>query len=160
MFGKVKVRIEVDGVKVYEHMRFDDLTEIEVGVDSAQYDLEEYRLPPIIRKILKTTKLTEVFQVRTKRIDKLKSYFKDPNGVFDADVLSKFKDEVVFTVNLVAFEQKDYLFKLLIHEKFERLTFLKGIATDFFKQSHFNKALKVYSKVLSLYRTKDAKNNF
>jgi hypothetical protein len=38
----VKVRIEVDGVNVFEHPRFDDLSEIEVGVDSAKYDLEEY----------------------------------------------------------------------------------------------------------------------
>jgi hypothetical protein len=38
----VKARIEVDGVTVFEHPRFDDLTEIEVGVDSAKYDLEEY----------------------------------------------------------------------------------------------------------------------
>lgn len=38
----IKARIEVDGVTVFEHPRFDDLTEIEVGVDSAKYDLEEY----------------------------------------------------------------------------------------------------------------------
>jgi hypothetical protein len=35
-----------------------------VGVDSQKYDLEDYTLPPVIRKILKTTKLTETFQVR------------------------------------------------------------------------------------------------
>lgn len=38
----VKARIKVDGVTVFEHPRFDDLSEIEVGIDSAKYDLEEY----------------------------------------------------------------------------------------------------------------------
>jgi hypothetical protein len=57
----VKVRIEVDGVNVFEHPRFDDLSEIEVGVDSAKYDLEEYQVPPVLRKVLKSSKLNEVF---------------------------------------------------------------------------------------------------
>jgi hypothetical protein len=70
-------------VQVFEHPRFDDLSEIEVGVDSAKYDMEEYHLPPVIRKILKTTKMNEVFQVRTTRKDKLIPYFTDPSGVFN-----------------------------------------------------------------------------
>jgi hypothetical protein len=57
----VKVRIEVDGVNVFEHPQFDDLSEIEVGVDSAKYDLEEYQVPPVLRKVLKSSKLNEVF---------------------------------------------------------------------------------------------------
>ncbi len=68
--------------------------------------------------------------------------------------------EVVITINLVAFEQKDYLFKLTIEEKLQRLTFLKRLATDLFKQSNYHKALKLYGKVHSYFRTKDAKNNF
>lgn len=37
---------------------------------------------------------------------------------------------------------------------------MKGIATDLFKKGNFLKALKVYGKVHSYFRTKDAKNNF
>lgn len=37
---------------------------------------------------------------------------------------------------------------------------MKGIATDLFKKGNFAKALKVYGKVHSYFRTKDAKNNF
>jgi hypothetical protein len=51
----------VDGINVFEHPRFDDLSEIEVGVDSAKYDLEEYQVPPVLRKVLKSSKLNEVF---------------------------------------------------------------------------------------------------
>ena len=53
--------MEVDGVVVFEHPRMDDLSQIEVGVDSQKYDLEEYYLPPVLRKVLKTTKETEKF---------------------------------------------------------------------------------------------------
>ena len=37
---------------------------------------------------------------------------------------------------------------------------MKGVATDFFKSGNLRKAEKVYGKVHSYYRTKDAKNNF
>ncbi len=60
----------------------------------------------------------------------------------------------------MAFEQKDYLFKLLIGEKYERLKFMKEVATEFFKMGNMRKAEKVYGKVHSYFRTKDAKNNF
>ena len=113
----VKVRIQIDGQVKFEHPRFDDLSEIEVGVDVAKYDMEEYQVPPVITKLLKTTKMNEVFQIRTTRKDKALSYFKDSNNIFDNDLISSFKNEVVFTVCLVAFEQKDFLFKLPIAEK-------------------------------------------
>jgi len=59
----------------------DDLSQIEVGVDSQKYDLELYTLPPVVRKILKTTKLTETFQVRIVRsgrgMGKVVPYFEE-----------------------------------------------------------------------------------
>ena len=78
----MKVKISVDGTQVFEHPRFEDLDEIEVGKDAALYDLEKYQLPPLIRKILKTTKLQEIFEVRCKRKDKVLTAFEDPNGIF------------------------------------------------------------------------------
>jgi hypothetical protein len=98
------VKIEVDAVTVFEHPRFNELDNIEVGTDAAQYDLEKYFLPPVIRKILKTTKTQEVFQVTSTRKDKVAPYFEDPNGIFKKEVLENFKKSVIFTVNLIAFE--------------------------------------------------------
>jgi hypothetical protein len=86
----IKVRIEVDGQKVFEHPRFDDLSEIEVGVDSAKYDMEEYQLPPVLRKVLKYSKLNEVFEIKTRRADKLIPLFPDSNGIFKPEFLSNF----------------------------------------------------------------------
>ncbi len=136
------------------------MEEIEVGRDAHKYDLEEYYLPTVIRKILKTTKPTEVVQVRSNRRDKIIPYFQDPNGIFSQELLNSFEKEVVFTFCLVAFEQKDYIFKIPQAEKITRLQFLKQIATDFFKMNRLKKALKCYNKVHMYFRTKDAKNNF
>ena len=38
----VKVKISVDGKQVFEHPRFENLDEIEVGKDAALYDMEKY----------------------------------------------------------------------------------------------------------------------
>ncbi|TNV85630.1 hypothetical protein FGO68_gene3643 [Halteria grandinella] len=167
---QVLLKIEVDGVTLFEHPRMDDLSQIEVGVDSQKYDLELYTLPPVVRKILKTTKLTETFQVRVVKsgrgMGKLAPYFEEKHEDGSAscfaqrDVIANFKNEVIYTICLVAMEQKDYLFKLTIQEKLERLSFIKAIGTDFFKRGNMKKALKLYGKVHSYFRTKDAKNNF
>jgi hypothetical protein len=150
----------VDGATVFEHPRFTELDQLEVGKDAVLYDLEQYFLPPVVRKLLKTTKLNEIFEVTSTRCDKLETYFEDPNKVFRPGVLSFFMRNVKITVNLVAFEQKDFLFKLLIEEKLARLAFMKGVATNFYKMNNLRKAEKVYGKVHSYFRTKDAKNNF
>jgi tetratricopeptide (TPR) repeat protein len=160
----VKVKVEVDGQVVFEHPRMDDLSQLEPGVDCQKYDLEEYFLPPVIRKVLKTTKLTETFQVRCLKSahSKVVPYFqcKEAPAIFNKQLLEGYEKEVVYTVCLVAMEQKDYLFKLPIAEKLERLGFLKAVGTDFFKLGLSKKALKQYGKVHSYFRTKDAKNNF
>jgi hypothetical protein len=156
----VKVKLEVDGELKYEDPRFDDLSELEVGVDCHKYDLEEYHLPPVLRRVLKTSKQGEVFQIRTSRRGKLLPAFSDPAGIFTREVLEAFTKEVTLTICLIAFEQKDYLFKSLIIDKQARLIFLKGQATAFFKAGNLRKALKLYLKVHSYFRTKDARNNF
>lgn len=122
--------------------------------------MEQYYLPPVLRKVLKTSKMEEMFEVRSSRRDKIIPHFDDPNGIFSKQVLESFEKEVTFKIYLIAFQQKDYLFKLPIVEKVQRLSFMKTIATDFFKAGNLRKADKLYTKVHSYFRTKDAKKNF
>ena len=134
-----------------------------MGVEAAKYDLEEYFLPPMVRKILKTTKPAEVFQVRCSsraKLNKVVPYFDDPQGIFTKEILSSFEKDVVYTICLVAFEQKDYVFKVPIADKLARLSGIKALANDFMKAGLPRKALKCYNKVHMYFRTKDAKNNF
>ena len=90
-FRLVKVKIEIDGEVKFCHENFDQLdysilTEVvdgeeevvepEIGENELErFDLDEYSVPGMIRKILKTTKLREVVQVRTTRKDKLSTHF-------------------------------------------------------------------------------------
>ena len=78
--------------------------ELELGVHVHKYDLEEYYLPPIMRRVLKTTKQGEIVQIRSSRRDKIVPYFEDPQGVFKRDLLSSFTKEVVITFCLIAYE--------------------------------------------------------
>ena len=75
-----------------------------MGFVSAKYDMEEYQIPPVLRKVLKYSKLNEVFEIKTRRADKLIPLFPDCNGIFKPELLSNFSQEVVMTINLVAFE--------------------------------------------------------
>lgn len=87
----------------------------------------------MIRKILKTTKHFEIVQVRTTRKDKLVDHLPDEQGVFRHEWLSDFKKEVVITFQFLNIEQKEYIFKLPIVEKVQRLKFLKEISGKCFK---------------------------
>ena len=78
----------------------------------ACYDLEDYTIPAVIRKLLKTTKRTQIRSVRCKRKDKLTDHLNDPNGVFTLDRFEAMQDEAVITFALLDFEQKEYIFKV------------------------------------------------
>lgn len=58
-----------------------------MGVDCHKYDLEEYYLPPVLRRVLKTSKQGEVFQIRSSRREKVLPAFSDPAGIFSREVL-------------------------------------------------------------------------
>ena len=53
----------------------------------ATYNLEDYTIPAVIRKLLKTTKRFQVRTVRCSRKDKLTDHLDDINGVFSLEKL-------------------------------------------------------------------------
>ena len=89
----MKIKVEIDGVVKYEHsgdfFSDDILNEVDL-TNAAKYDLELYHLPPILRKILKTTKQFEGVHIRTTRKDKAAPLIDDPQGIFSKDLLSTF----------------------------------------------------------------------
>ena len=62
-------------------------------------------------------------QIECSNLKKLTDHFDD--DIFKLEWLKNFKDKVRITIILLDFEQKDYLFKLSVEEKIERLLFLK-----------------------------------
>ena len=81
----------------------------------------------------------------TKR-DKLKGYFVDENHghIFKEEELSNFKESVRFQLQYVHIEQKEYIHRLSVADKFTRMTLIKSIASKFFEKQNFVKAKKLY----------------
>lgn len=95
----MKVKIEIDGEVKFCHNNFekidysilvpkdDDEDEDEDGKtheepvfpvgEFEKFDLDEYTVPSVVSRILKTTKLREAVQVRTTRKDKLSTHFEE-----------------------------------------------------------------------------------
>ena len=54
-----------------------------IAGETTPYDMEEYQIPGVVRKILKITKPMEIVQVMCiGRVDKLTDHLEDRNGVF------------------------------------------------------------------------------
>jgi len=153
----LRIKIVVDGVEKFNHGDFDDLFNTN-DKNCKKYDLEEYIVPSVIRKILKTTKLREIVEITCRKKEKLVGAFED--DIFTKECLCSFEKEVVITFALLAFEQKDYLFRVPILDKIERISFLKNEASKFYKAGNVKKAERIYMKINSYFRSKDAKNNF
>ena len=93
----LKVRIEVDGEEKFCHSQFESM---DAGDEEcATFDLEEYTVPGVIRKIIKTAKQFEIIQVRCRRRDKLIDHIDD--SIFRHEWLGNFKEEVVITFSWV-----------------------------------------------------------
>lgn len=169
----MKVKIEIDGEVKFCHDNFEKLDygimtrdhqngdedeeqvveEPVIGDNELErFDLEEYTVPGIIRKILKTTKLREVVQIRTTRKDKLSTHFDEEGKCFKKDILLSFEKECVITFALIAFQQKDFIFKLLITDKIQRFLFTKNIATKFYKVIAYSIVISVFDYRLATRR--------
>lgn len=77
-------------------------------------------------------------QIISSNLSKLTDHFDDE--IFKHEWLSSFKENVVITIALLDFEQKDFLFKLSIEEKIQRFLFLKQMAAKFYKAGNMKQA--------------------
>jgi len=75
-----------------------------VAGDTLVWDLESYQVPGVIRKMLKTTKPYEILQIKCKRKDKMIDHLPDAHGIFKHEYFEDFKEEVVFTLQMLQIE--------------------------------------------------------
>lgn len=131
-----------------------------VAGDTLVWDLEEFQVPGVIRKMLKTTKPYEIVQIKCKRKDKMLDHLPDAHGIFKHEYFENFNDVVVFTLQMLQIEQKEYIFKLPIAQKIERLHFLKDVSSQLFKAQKMHKAEKVYKRMHEFFTGENQKGNF
>lgn len=155
----IHVSVSVDGEQIFSN--FEDTPLL--------YDLEEFEMPAVLKRVLKQTKLNEVVQIESKNLMKLVDHLPDKHQVFEHSKLSNFKHSVLFKLKLVEIVQKPHLFKVVISEKVDRLKFLAAVAQRYIELepvsvalglNHLKKAEKMYLRIQRYYRNKDAMNNF
>ena len=106
-----------------------------------------------------------VVEVKTSRLDKLKTNFPSVDLGFDqyAEGVLNEGDSVLIRITLIDSTHPKYFYKLLVKEKLEQILALKGTATRFFKSAlpnGFKKAADLYQKINGYYNFGDATNNY
>ena len=98
-------------------------------------------------KIIKSMKKNGVVEVRTRRLDKLRSNFANPD--FNFDQYSVFPDDssVIFRLTLLDSTHPMYFYKMLVADKLAHVLRLKETAGKFFKSNLNNN----YKKAADLY---------
>lgn len=127
-------------------------------------------MPAALRRVMKQTKLNEIVQIESTKVNKILDNLPDIHNVFNShEKMVQFKDKITIIAKLIEIVQKPHLFKVVIIEKVERLQFLASIAVRYLAQKPINKyfelnnlrkAEKVYVRIARYYRNKDAMNNF
>jgi hypothetical protein len=93
--------------------------------------IDDYNLPSILIKLIKSLKKNSVAVMETTRIDKIHKNF--PSEMFDQYKSIKVGDKVRFTVSLYSIKNTSYFYKLKVIGKIGYVDRLKSKAGDFFK---------------------------
>lgn len=104
--------------------------------------IDDYKLPSILIKLVKSLKKNSVVVMETTRIDKLHKNF--ASEFLDQYKAFKEGDKVTFTVSLYSVKNTSYFYKLKVVEKLAYIEKLKSTAGEFFKQPNVPKAAKIY----------------
>jgi hypothetical protein len=120
--------------------------------------LDNYVLPSLLQKMIKSMKKNQVAELTTTRVDKLHTNF--VSEFLDQYKAFKAGDLVTIVVSLYGIEHTSYFYKLTIAKKLEYVRRLKDTAGKFFKLQNFRKAAKIYQKINGYYSFGDTGNNF
>ena len=170
------MKIEVNGEQIYSNYPQDLEQPVEEQEDYKQLTpeqrvehlkdesllklrLDNYQMPSLLQKFIKSLKKNMVATMTTTRIkDKLHTNFK--SDFLDQYTAFKEGDTVKFTVSLFGIQNTSYFYKLSIAEKLAYVTRLKATAGEFFKAGNCKKAAKIYQKINGYYNFGDTGNNW
>lgn len=98
----LRVKIEIDGETKLDQFEVGTVEECQVeiiGGGSSCYDLEEYTVPAIVRKVLKIQKPYEIMQIKCLKNERLLDHMDDEqNGVFRTEWFEAMQDVCIITV--------------------------------------------------------------
>jgi hypothetical protein len=100
--------------------------------DPISYDMEDYFMPAVLRRVLKLSKMNEKTQINSSLKYKLLDHISDTkNNIFVIENMKDFKNEIKITFMLLEIEQKEHILKVEIKERLEKLKFLQKTADTF-----------------------------
>ena len=88
--------------------------------------MENYETPALVRKIIKKMKKGEILRVNIKNSTKVNDHLIDPHQIFRSEWLES--PEIVMDIQLVDWFQKEFVFRLPVKEKIERVKFLVALS--------------------------------
>ena len=83
--------------------------------DPVFYEMEDYFMPAVLRRVLKMSKLNELVEITSNLKYKLLDHISDTkNNIFVIDNMKAFKKDIKITFKLLQIEQKDHILKVPI----------------------------------------------
>lgn len=170
-----RLKIEVNGSQIFSNYPESDLPiekmedYKEMTIEQRQEHLQDptllhvkldnYILPSLLQKLMKSLKKNQVVTMTTTKIkEKLHTNFK--SEFLDQYEAFKEGDIVTFTVTLYGVENTSYFYRNPVAKKLEILQRIKATAGEFFKRGNCAKAAKIYQKVNGYFNFGDVVNNF
>ena len=152
----MRLEVEVNGNIVYSNYPADPLSnfdDLKTMSDEQRKEflsdpsiltlrIDDYQLPPLVIKLIKSLKKNSKAIMQTTNIEKLHKNF--ASSFLDQYTAFKQGDTVKFTVSLYSIANIHYFYKLKVEDKLAYAEKLKGKAGDFFKQGNLQKAAKIY----------------
>jgi hypothetical protein len=90
------------------------------------FTLDEFKLPSLLIKVLKSMKKFEVCEFITTQTEKLRTNFS--NELFDQHQAFKEGDKVSFLITLVDISKDEYFYQMTVASKLARVLKLKSVA--------------------------------
>jgi len=122
--------------------------------------IDDYEMPSLLIKILKSIQKNQVVQLTTTQVDKLRtnfpSDFLDQYAVFPEAANVPIK----LTVALFGIQNTRYFYKFSVAQKLANVERIKATAGRFFKSGNLKKAARIYQRINGWYNFGDAANNY
>lgn len=112
----IRVKIVIENKTVFSN--FDAEKNVE-EMEGVTYDLENYEVPGVVRKIIKKMKKGEVVRVVVNNSKKVNDNLLDPHQIFRQEWLKSAR--LMLEIQLLDWFQKEFVFRLPVKEKIERV---------------------------------------
>ena len=112
---KLHLKLQVD----------DDILFDSFDSDPVFYEMEDYFMPAVLRRVLKMSKLNELVEITSNLKYKLLEHISDTkNNIFVIDNMKGFKKDIKITFKLLQIEQKDHTIQFLIKRRLRMILML------------------------------------